>query len=240
MALRQQGIDVDEFDAGMFLRRPVPGDHAHAAALCDARDFRGDAAKADQAQRLAGQLHAVLAQPVAGAHFAVHPADAARRRPHQRDGAFGHRRVAIALDQMDLDAEFGEFFRVHVAACAGAEKHDVLQAGAAPRDFGRQRGVIDNDDLGAVEQCGHLVRRDVGIAVDAHRRIIGLILALENIRQRSVGIDKNSAHRHLRCFCGESGLTFGYDATPASASTVCIRTLAPAVQSACVASSSSL
>src|SRR5262249_42713063 len=32
----------------------------------------------------------------------------------------------------------------------------------------------------------------------------------------------------------------GYDATPASASTVCISTLAPAVQSTCVASSSSL
>src|SRR5437899_7938255 len=36
------------------------------------------------------------------------------------------------------------------------------------------------------------------------------------------------------------GFIGGQDATPASASTVCINALAPAVQSACVASSSSL
>ena len=123
-------VELDELDARMLLRRPVPGDHLHAAAERDARDFRGDAAEADQAERLAGQLHAVLAQPVAGAHLAVHLGDAARRRPHQRDRAFGDRRVAIALDQMNVDAEFGEFLRVHVAARAGAEKHDVLQPGA--------------------------------------------------------------------------------------------------------------
>src|ERR1700716_1876619 len=35
-------------------------------------------------------------------------------------------------------------------------------------------------------------------------------------------------------------VSIGQDATPASASTVCISALAPAVQSACVASSSSL
>ena len=135
----------------MLLGRPVPGDDAHAAAERDARDFGGDAAEADQAQRLAGQLHAVVAQPVAGAHLAVHLGDAARRRPHQRDGGFGDRGVAIALDQVNGDAEFGEFFRVHVAARAGAEKHHVLQPGAFARDLGRQRGVIDDRDLGAVE-----------------------------------------------------------------------------------------
>ena len=142
----------------MFLRRPVPGDHAHAAAERNTRDLGRDAAEADQAERLAGQLHAVVAQPVAGADPAVHLGKPARAVPHQRDRAFGDGGIAIALDEVDLDAELGELFRVHVAARAGAEKHDVLQPGALLRDVGRQRGVVDDRDLGAVEQRGVLVR----------------------------------------------------------------------------------
>ncbi len=75
----------------------------------------------------------------------------------------------------------------------------MLQALALPRDVGRQRGVIDDDDPGAIEQRGDLIRPDVGIAVDAHGWIAGLVLPLENIRQRSVGIDKYSAHKSLHC-----------------------------------------
>jgi len=62
----------------------------------------------------------------ASAHFAVHLRQATRGGPHQRDGALGHRGVAVALDQVDLDAEFGELFRIHVAARAGAEEYDML------------------------------------------------------------------------------------------------------------------
>src|SRR5215510_2852736 len=62
-------VELDKLDALKLLWRAVPGDHAHAAAERNARDFRGDAAKTDQAERLAGELHAVLAQPVAGAHL---------------------------------------------------------------------------------------------------------------------------------------------------------------------------
>ena len=61
---RQQILEVGEVDAGMILRRPVPGDHSHAAAERDARHFGGDAAKSDQPKRFACQLHAVLARPV--------------------------------------------------------------------------------------------------------------------------------------------------------------------------------
>ena len=98
---------------------------------------------------------------------------------------------------MNVDAEFAKLFRIHVAARAGPEEHDMFQAGAAPRDFGRQSGVIDDDDLGAVEQSRDMARCDVGIAVDAHGRVAGPVLPFENIRQRSVGIDKNSAHGNL-------------------------------------------
>lgn len=98
------------------------------------------------------------------------------------------------------------------------------------RDIGRKRGVIDDRDGGAVEHLRQLRRRHIGVAVNAHRGIAGFCQSLENDRQRLIGVDKNPAHCSPRC----------HDATPASASTVCIRALAPAVQSACVASSSSL
>mgnify|MGYP003694014421 CR=1 FL=1 len=89
----------------------------------------------------------------------------------------------------------GELFRVHVAARAGAEKHDVLEPGALLRDLGRQRGVIDDRDLGAVEQF-----RDIDPALISGSRLIrhlgiaGLLQPLEDHGQRSIGIDKNSAH----------------------------------------------
>ena len=46
----------------------------------------------------------------------------------------GHRGVAVPLDHVDRDAEGGECFGVHVGAGAGAEKDDVLEAGAAGRN----------------------------------------------------------------------------------------------------------
>jgi hypothetical protein len=77
-----------------------------------------------------------------------------RGRPHQRDGGFGHRRVAIASDQVNRDTEFGELFRIHIAARAGAEKHHMLQIGASARDLRRQRGMIDDRDPDAIERPG--------------------------------------------------------------------------------------
>ena len=95
---------------------------------------------------------------------------------------------------MYFDAEFGELFGIHVAACTGAEKHHVLKSLAFLRDLGRQRGVIDDGDLGAAEHFGVLLRRDVGVAMDADLGIARLRQPLENNRQRFVGVDKNSAH----------------------------------------------
>src|SRR5882724_5273063 len=68
--------------------------------------------------------------------------------------------------------------------------------------------------------------------MDAHPGIPGFCQSFENNRECLIGIDEYTTHRLLHWVRQE--------ATPASASTVCIRTLAPAVQSACVASSSSL
>ena len=49
----------------------------------------------------------------------------------------GSKTVEATKAEVLGDAEFSEFFRVHVAARTGAEKHDVLQAGALARDIGR-------------------------------------------------------------------------------------------------------
>src|SRR6516162_2949826 len=70
-----------------------------------------------------------------------------------------------------------------------------------------------------------MIDRDLGIA--------GLFQPHKDFGKRWVGVDKYSAH-------GIPPIVRDYDATPASASTVCISTLAPAVQSTWVASSSSL
>src|SRR5438309_1338509 len=106
----------------------------------------------------------------------------------------------------------------------------MLQPGALARDLGRQRGVIDNSYRGIIDHCRQLLAGDVRIAVDPHLGIAGFCQPLENHRQRFVGVDKSSAHWMLHI----------QGATPASANTVCISALAPAVQSAWVASSSSL
>ena len=101
----------------------------------------------------------------------------ARGRPHQRDGVLGDRRVAVALDGVNLDATRLERADIHVARSARAEKHDVLERRAKRHLLGRHEGVIVESDLitrhdlgqrGAVERLVvHRDRRVVRRAVDA-------------------------------------------------------------------------
>ena len=181
MAVGEQLFEADELDARIGLGRPVPGDHLHAAAKRNARDFGGDAAEPDQAERLAGQLHRVFAEPVAGAHLAVHPWDDPRRGPHQCDRGLRDRGIAITLDQMHGDAEFRELFGIHVAARAGAEKYDMLQPTAFFRNFSRQRRVVDDADFCAAENGGPFLRSDVGIEVHAYVGIACLALPFKDL-----------------------------------------------------------
>ena len=90
--------------------------------------------------------------------------------------------------------ELGELFRVHVAARAGAEEHDVLEVFTLFCDLGRQSRVVDDADLGAVEDLRPLVRLELRIAVDPYPGIAGLLQPLEDLGQRFIGVDKNSAH----------------------------------------------
>ena len=116
------------FQASTFM--PMPDRHP--------RDLGGDAAEADQAERLAAELRALGAQPLAVAHAAVHRREAARGGEQQADRALGDRGVAVALDDVDRDADPGERLRVHVAARAGAEEDDV---GAGRRSGARSRSA---------------------------------------------------------------------------------------------------
>jgi hypothetical protein len=63
---------------GIFVRRPVPNDHAHAATERDARDFHRDSGKANQTECFTGELHAVLTRPFTSAHRAVNLREDAR------------------------------------------------------------------------------------------------------------------------------------------------------------------
>jgi hypothetical protein len=59
----------------------------------------------------------------------------------------------------------------------------VLQAGAVARDLGRQRGVVDNRDVSAVEHTGQLIRRHIRIAMNAYLGIARFFQPLENHSQ---------------------------------------------------------
>ena len=111
-------------------RRAVPGDDIQADAIAEPRHLPADAADADQAERLALELHALHDAPAAAAHHVMHRADVAGGREDEAHGVLGNGRVAIALDGRDLDAQPLGGGEIDEAAGAGAEKDDVLQAGA--------------------------------------------------------------------------------------------------------------
>ena len=138
--------------------------------------------KSDEPQRLAGKLNFLDPQPSTGAHSAIHSREASGRRPHQRDGAFGHCGVAIALDDVNGGAVPGELSGVHIAARAGAEENDVPEAAALGGDQRWQRGVIDYRDLGVADQGrefvgGHTRLRLVATGGSLSRRSFLVIAA---------------------------------------------------------------
>ena len=196
VALGQQSLDGDELDARrVCFRRPVPGDHLHADAERHARDLGGDAAVADQAERLARELRAFAAQPATVAHRPVHRRELARGVEQETDRALGDGGVAVALDEVDGDADRRERLRIHVAARAGAEEDDVAQAVAARCDLGRQRGVVDDRDRCAGERRGQRIGHDVGVAEgELELRQHARPDRLGERAQRRVGVDEDGAH----------------------------------------------
>ena len=96
------------------------------------------AAQADDAQRLALELHALHRPPAAAANHPVHGRDMPRRGEDQAHGVLGDSGVAVAADGRDLYAETGGGIEVDEACGAGAEKDDVLQARALA-----ERGLVE-------------------------------------------------------------------------------------------------
>src|SRR5689334_13876145 len=171
----------------------IPADHRHAHALADAGDFAADAAKSDYAQRLAEQLHALVGRPYAGAHLTIHPREITRAGPQQRDGVLGDRGIAIAFDDVYLDAARIELAYIHVARRARSEKDDVPEFGALRHQRRWHVGVIVDRYHVAAYDARQVVACK-SLAIDVDRRIIGPDGSFPHRRQPVVAVDKNGFH----------------------------------------------
>lgn len=168
--------------------RAVPGDHLHSDSRGDARDLAPNAAEADNAERLAEQLHALGRLPRAGAHLAIHPRNLARTGEQQRDRVLRHRRVAVALDRVHRDPELAQSGDVHIARRAGAQEHDMFEI-AALRDRDRVAGK-------QARQVGARKRR----LVHGDGRVIGAMHPHENRFELLVAIDEQRSHSVVAVF----------------------------------------
>jgi len=126
----------------------------------------------------------------------VHAGEIAARRHHQRDALLGHRRVAVALDGVDLDAERLDLRHGHVARSTGAEKDDVLEVLALPHQIGRHVAVVVDGDVVVGDHARQLVfleRR----GVDRDRRIVRAIDALPHCAELLIAVDEDGFHSAL-------------------------------------------
>ena len=156
----QQRVEIDLFDAHFhraFGREErIEGDDLHLEAQRAAGDDRADIARADQAQRLAGDFdaHEAVLRPLAGLGLGIGFGDLAGEREHQRDGVFGGG---------DRVAE------------RGVHHHDALRRGGGDIDVvDADPGAADDLEVGGgVEDLlGHLGRaadREAIILADDRR-----------------------------------------------------------------------
>src|SRR3546814_636189 len=118
----------------------VIGDDVHLEALRAVRHDGADVAAADDAQRLAGELHAHEARllPFAGLGRAVGGGNLARQREHQRDGVLGGG-DGVAVGRVHHDNSTSRGCRnVHVVdADAGAADDLQLVGGGDDLEIGR-------------------------------------------------------------------------------------------------------
>ncbi len=104
------------------------------------------------------ELRAFQRFPDAAANSAVHARDVPATGQHQRDRVLGDRGIAIARNSVHFNAEPFEGSNVHVARCAGAEKHDVLEAAAPCHVPSRHIGMIVKADVVSCQQSGQIAR----------------------------------------------------------------------------------
>ena len=112
---------------------------------------------------------------------------------------FRHRDVAIALDDVDLDADAFQLFGVHVAARAGAQEDDVTQAGALAHRLGRHLRMIVQHEVVAGEQAGQFFGRDAAAFLDIDMGVVGADDLAEYRREIVDRIHEQTLHCHAPC-----------------------------------------
>ena len=198
VALRQQlvaGRDGLDAELGGLLGgdERVEPDHLHVEADGAAGDLAADAAEADDAERLAGDLGAeeLVAVPLAGLHGGVGGGDVAGQGEQQGDGVLGGRDGVAARGVHDDDAPARGGGDVDVVdADAGADDAAELagiveqvggEAGAGADD-GAVGGAEGGGEVGALE-AGSVVEVDAGLLEDVEAGGLQLV-ANQHARHR--------------------------------------------------------
>ena len=157
---RQELVEFDLFDSdfgrALGAQKRVVGDHPHSQSDAARGGDRADVAAADDAERLAGELHAheAILLPLARLRRDVCSRDLPGEREHERDRVLGRGdRVAERRVHDDHAARCGGRNVDVVDADAGPA--DDLQSGRALQQFGGDLGrrpdrqtVVFADDLG--------------------------------------------------------------------------------------------
>ncbi len=154
------------------------------------RDFRADAAQADDEQRLAFDLDRPLgaqlakaARERAGVLLLRVDRQRAREREHQRDPVLGHVRPLDALQVRDEDAALGDGRDRRAAIRTRVQQLNPFETGAARDDLGRAEA---DQHVGARDDLRHA--REVAQARDAYDLDAGRKRA-QRVGERHVGDD---------------------------------------------------
>ena len=149
----QQRVEIGlfhaHFDRAFGRQEGIEGDDLHLEAQCTGGDDRADIARADQAQRLAGDFHAhkAIFGPQALLGLRIGFRDLTRQREHQRDGMFGGG-DRIAKRRVHDDHALGR----------GIGDVDIVDADAGATDDLQVGGGVE-------DRLGHLGRGADGEAV---------------------------------------------------------------------------
>ena len=161
--LGQRAVERDDIRAAVQLvkrdvgdaRRPgillvgtdVVGQHLHAEPLQNANQRPGDAARADDAGRLAVEVKAQqsVQREVAVARPPVGPVHLAVERQQQRHGVFGHGMGRIGRYADHADAARGRHLEVDVVEARAAQRNEPHPLVGQPPDGHSIGRIVDED-----------------------------------------------------------------------------------------------
>ena len=195
----EQLLERDERDAvhrARQRRATRPAEQAHAEPRPESRHLRADRAQADDAERLAPQLHSHeapgLPAPFARAH--ERRTDVPREGQDHGQRVLGHRGGAVVRRVGDGDAPARGLGHVDAAVVTDAEKADEAQALTRAQDLGVHLGVVEDDRLGrtqALDQRRAIGRRAV---VEVHLPELAQRLELRRVLHAASAVGKDDPH----------------------------------------------